>query len=59
MSTYNIQFHEERKFPKMCFIELSEEFRRDKKRVRIGHDTFVNDPSVFELLRFNCNIIRT
>ena len=40
MSTHNIQFHDNvRKFPLIfCFLELSEEFRRDsKKQVRINH----------------------
>ena len=33
MSTHNIQFHESKKiFLNICFLELSEECRRDSKR---------------------------
>ena len=35
----------------ICFLELSEEFLRDKNEFEL---TMVNEPSVFELLRFNC-----
>ena len=32
MSTHNIQFHDKKKISlNMCFLELSEKFRRDSK----------------------------
>ena len=33
MSTHNIQFHDKKKkkYLNICFLELSEEFRRDSK----------------------------
>ena len=51
MSTHNIQFQDKIKLPlNICFLELSEEFRT-KNEFKL---TMVNEPSVFELLRFNC-----
>ena len=50
MSTHNIQFHDKRKF--LCFLELSEEFRTDSKMSL--KSAMLNEPSVFELLRFDC-----
>ena len=47
LSTHNIQFHDE-KVLNMCFVELSEEFRRASKRVRISHGKIA-----IELLRFD------
>ena len=41
--------------PNICFLELSEEFRRDSKNE--FELAMVNEPSVFELSRFNCTII--
>ena len=35
----------------ICFQVLSEEFRRDSNKVE---SALVNEPSVFELLRFDC-----
>ena len=31
MSTHNIQFHDKKISLNICFLELSEEFRRDSK----------------------------
>ena len=55
MSTYNIQCHDKtRKNPlNICFLELSEEFHRDSKKFELA---MVNEPSLFELLRFDCII---
>ena len=55
MSTHNIHFHNKiRKFPlSICFLELWELFRRDSKTK--FESAMVNEPSVFELLRFDCS----
>ena len=50
MNTHNIQFHDKISLI-ICFLELAEEFRRDKNEFELA---MVNEPSVFELLRFDC-----
>ena len=52
MSTHNIQFHDKKKSLNICFLELSEEFRRDKNEFELA---MVNEPSMFESSRFDCN----
>ena len=54
MSTYNIQFHDKNKKSSLniCFPELSEESCRDSKNE--FELSTLNEPSVFELLRFDC-----
>ena len=47
MNTPNINFLN------ICFQVLSEEFRRDSNKVE---SALVNEPSVFELLRFDCMV---
>ena len=37
LSTHNIQFHDKKISLNICFLELSEEFCRDSKLVRISH----------------------
>ena len=39
MSTNNTQYHDKTRKNSLnnCFLELSEEFRRDSKRVQISH----------------------
>ena len=51
MSTHNIQFHEKVSLT-FCFLELAKEFCRDSKNE--FELAMVNEPSVFELLRFDC-----
>ena len=50
MSTLNIQFYDKiRKFPSIfVFLSYRKNFIATQKRV------MVNEPSVFELLRFDC-----
>ena len=60
MRTQNIHFHDKiGKIPKIslniCFLELSDEISRGLKS-EFKYAT-VNEPSVFELLRFYCSII--
>ena len=51
MSIHNIQFHDKNKIEFLnIFLELSEEFRRDKNEFQ---SAVVNDISVFEVLRFD------
>ena len=52
MSTHNIQFHDKNKKNSLniCFLELSEEFRRDSKTSL----AMVNEPSELESSRFDC-----
>ena len=56
MSTHNIQLHDRvRKFHQnfnICFLKLSEEFAGTKTEFE---SAMVNEPSMFELLRFTCN----
>ena len=59
MSTHNILSHDKiGKTHKIsldtCFLELSEYFRRDTNEFELA---MVNEPSVFELLRFDCNYL--
>ena len=51
MSTHNKQLHDKKIFLNICFLELSEEFPRDSQ---MFESAVVNEPSVFEPLRFNC-----
>ena len=52
MSIYNIQFYDKKISVDICFLGLSEEFRRDfKTEFELSKK---NEPSVFELLRFDC-----
>ena len=53
MSTFNIQFYGKiRKFPTIfVFLSYRKNFVGTQKRVRI---TMVNEPSRFEVLRFDC-----
>ena len=53
-TTYNFMIKYEN-FPKylnICFLELSKEFHRDSKEFKLA---IVNEPLVFELLRYNCS----
>ena len=54
MSTHNIQFYDiiRKKSINICFLKLSEEFRRDSKNE--FELAMVNEPLVFVLLRFDC-----
>ena len=60
ISTYNIQFHDndKNKILNICFLELSEEFRRDKKKkqVWISHGKRAIDVRAIEVW-LNINII--
>ena len=53
MSAHNIQFHDKiRKFPYVfVFLSYRKNFLRTHKRFELA---MVNEPSVFELLRFDC-----
>ena len=51
MSTHNILFYDKMSV-NICLLELQEEFRRDSKNR--FESAMVNEPSVFELLRFDC-----
>ena len=53
MSTHNIQFHDKiRKFPKIfVFLSCRKNFVGAKNEFELA---IVNEPSVFELLRFDC-----
>ena len=54
MSThYNLVIKYEN-IPNICFHEVSKNFVGTKQRVRISRGKIVNEPSVFELLRFDC-----
>ena len=56
MSIHNIHFLDKENVHKLylniCFLELSEEFPRDSKNE--FESATVNEPSVFESLRFYC-----
>ena len=55
MSTYNIQFRDKiRQFPKIYFLSYRKNFVGLKKQFEIA---MVNEPSVFELLRFDYFIL--
>ena len=49
MRTHSIQFHDKISL-NICFLELSEEFRRISKNE--FESDMVNEPPVFELLKF-------
>ena len=52
MSTHNIQFYDKKISLNICFLELSEELRRDSKNeFKLA---MVNEPSVFEISRLDC-----
>ena len=59
MSTHSIQFHDKiKKNPKMLVFwkKTSEEFcRNSKNELELS---MVNEPLMFELLRFDCTFIR-
>ena len=55
MRTRNIQFHDKISIS-ICFLELSEEFRRESKKNEFEF-AMVNEPSVFELLKFDCKYL--
>ena len=54
MRTHKIKFHDEKKKISLnkYFLEQSKEFRRDSKNK--FELAIINEPSVFELLRFYC-----
>ena len=54
MSTHNKQFHDKirKKSVNICFLELTEKLRRASKNE--FELAMVNEPSVFELSRFDC-----
>ena len=55
MSMHDIQFRDKiRKFHLVFVFELSEGFQRLKNVFKL---TMVNEPSVFELLRFDCMML--
>ena len=56
MSTYNIQFHDKiRKFPEIfVFLRYRKNFVGLKNKFE---SAMVNEPSGFELLRFDCVLI--
>ena len=49
MSTHNIEFYNEIRKRNICFLEQSEEFRRDSKRVRISYGKRANSVRVIEV----------
>ena len=52
MSTHNIQFHKIRKNPKIfVFLRYRKNFVGTKNEFELA---MVNEPSVFELSRFDC-----
>ena len=51
MSTYNIQFHDKTEKNILMFLELLGELHRDTK-IDL-ESAMVNEPSVFEILRFD------
>ena len=58
MSTHYIQIHDRirKNYLNICFLMQSEEFRRDSKNE--FKLVMVNEPSVFEQLRFDCTLKR-